>query len=134
MALSRDKALGLQDLSIKEITIPAAIPGWGGETLQIKQLTRGEQDEYLKRSIGGVHMRQNAKAGQQDITGMSMIGHDAWIVVHGCVDENGAPLFKESDIGALNKKNGEAIGWIATEIINFSGMAGDVSVGEEAKN
>ncbi len=65
---------------------------------------------------------------------MSMIGHDAWIVVHGCVDENGAPLFKESDIGALNKKNGEAIGWIATEIINFSGMAGDVSVGEEAKN
>lgn len=135
MALSRDKAFGMQDIKIKEITIPDHIPAWGGETVYIKQLTRGDQDEYLRRRAGGLRMKQDVRAGQQDISNVaSFFGHDAWIMVRGCVDADGKPLFKESDIAELNKKNGEAIGWIAAEIVKFSGMAGDVTAEEEAKN
>ncbi len=134
MALTRDKAISIQDIEIKEITIPAHIRGWGGETLFIKQLTRGDQDEYLRRRMSGMRMKQDVRSQQQDITGMSFFGHDAWIVTRGCVNEDGSLLFKETDISELNKKNGEVIGWIASEIVKFSAMAGDVTAEEEAKN
>ncbi len=134
MALPRDKAMNLHDITTKEITIPAHIPVWGGETIFIKQLTRGDQDEYLKRQMGGLRAKLDSKKNQQDLAGIAMFGHDAWLMVRGCVDENGAALFKDSDIAGLDKKSGEAIGWIAAEIVKFSGMAGDVTVEEEVKN
>lgn len=135
MTLTRDKALGIQDIAIKEITVPEHIKGWGGETVFIKQLTRGDQDEYLRRRMNGIQMKQNMKAGQQDFSNVtSFFGHDAWIMTRGCVDEDGKPIFKDADAAELNKKNGEAIGWIAAEIVKFSGMAGDVPAEEEAKN
>ena len=130
--LTRDKALSFDDITTKQITVPESIPVWGGETLYIKQLTRGQQDAYNNRLFASMRMKQEAKGKHQDITGMTMYGHDAWLVVQGAVDENGAPLFKASDIDELNKKSGEAIGWIAKEIVLFSGMADDVE--EEIKN
>lgn len=127
-ALTRDDILAINDISVKEITIPDTIPVWGGNTLFIRQLTRGQQDLYLKRQFGSIRAQQDQRAKKQELSDVQIYGHDAWIFVQGVVNENGKPMFKESDIPNLNAKSGEAIGWVASEIIKFSGMALDEKV------
>jgi hypothetical protein len=51
MALTREDFLGMDDLTTKEIVIPESIPVWGGKTVFIRQLSRGEQDAYMKRQF-----------------------------------------------------------------------------------
>lgn len=133
MSLTRDAFLAKDDLTIKEITIPENIPAWGGETLYIRQLSRGQQDAYLKRQFGETRMKQDMRAKQQEITAVSIYGHDAWLCVRGCCDQNGKPLFTDKDIEALNGKSGEAIGWIAAQIVEFSGMGTDEAVAKGEK-
>jgi hypothetical protein len=134
--LTRDKIFALDDLTTKVLTIPETIPVWGGEEIRIKQLTRGQQDNYAIRRFGKLEMKQDQRKKQQDISGVSMWGHDAWLCVCGCIDEEGKPLFKHEDEARLNEKSGEAIGWIAQQIVIFSGMQNDeeASVEEEVKN
>jgi hypothetical protein len=131
MTLTREKILALVDISTKEITIPKSIPAWGGETIFIKQLTRAQQDEYLNRQFGSTRV----KTKQQEVNLSGMFGHDAWICVRGVCNEDGSAIFTDKDIPQLNQKNGEAIGYIAKEILTFSGMDGDLpTVEEEVKN
>lgn len=132
MALTRDKYFSTNDIAIKEIQIPPEIPIWGGETVFIKQLSRGDQDEYLRRQYGQTRMKQDVKARQQEISAVNIYGHDAWIMMRGCVDAEGRPLFKESDIPEINKKAGAFVGWVAAEIVKFSKMEDDIE--EEIKN
>jgi hypothetical protein len=127
--LTKEDILGLKDIATKEITVPDTIPAWGGMTLVIKQLTRGQQDAYLERQYGSTKMKQDGKAKNQEIGGMKIYGHDAWLVVRAvCVDASGILMFTDADIPKLNEKSGEAIGWIAAEIVKFSGMDGDAKV------
>jgi hypothetical protein len=128
MALTREEILALDDLTIKEITVPDNIPTWGGKTLFIKQLSRGLQDGYLKRVRGQAIFKSDKRKSNQEVTGMTVDGHDAWLVVKGACDSEGRPLFKEADTEALNAKSGEAIGWVAAQIIEFSGMKEDAKV------
>lgn len=133
--LTRDEILALSDISTMSIIIPETIPVWGGKSLSIKQLTRGEQDNYLKRRTTATHLRQDKKSTHQDISGFEIYGHDAWLCVRGCVNEDGSQMFTDSDIEKLNKKSGEAIGWIAQQIIKFSGMDEDEKkIEQEIKN
>ena len=127
--LSREQILNKVDIEIKEI----AVPEWGGNVF-IRQLTRAEQDEYLKRQYGETRLKTDAKARNQEISSVNIYGHDTFICVFGVCDEEGKPLFKREDMEALKKKNGGVIGRLAVEIIKFSGMAGDVPVEEEVKN
>jgi hypothetical protein len=129
MFLTRDAFLAIDDGTIKEIEIPVSIPNWGGKKLYIKALTRGQQDSYLKRRFQATRLKQSVKGKEQEFSDLSSIyGHDAWLCVKGCCDENGKSLFTEKDIDALNNKSGEAIGWVATQIIEFSGMRDDAAV------
>lgn len=132
-ALTRDDILTMSDITTKELTVPENIPTWGGKSLYIKQLTRGQQDLYLKRQYGDTRMRQDTKARQQEISAVNIYGHDAWLCVRGICDEAGKPIFTDKDIEKLNEKNGEAIGWIANEIVQFSGMGADVKVARGEK-
>ena len=127
--LTRDQILQKNDIQVKQISVPE----WGGEVF-IRQLTRGEQDTYLKRQYGETRLKQDSKAKNQEISAVNIYGHDAFLVACGVCDEDGKPLFKQDDVDALKKKNGEVIGRLATEIVKFSGMAGDVTVEEEIKN
>ena len=126
--LSREDILSLVDINVKKITVPDHIPGWGGQELYIKQLTRGQQDMYLKRQYGETRLRQDSKANNQEISAVNIYGHDAWLCVCGVCDETGKPFFAASDIERLNGKNGEAIGYIALQIVEFSGMREDANV------
>jgi hypothetical protein len=131
--LTREEILALDDINIKEITVPNHIPKWGGQSLYIKQLSRGQQDNYLKRQFGDTRLRQNATADNQEISAVNIYGHDAWLCVKGICDETGKPFFQEKDIDKLNEKNGEAIGWIANQIVEFSGMREDAEVAKGKK-
>lgn len=131
MALTREDILGKVDISIKEMPVPE----WGGSVF-IRQLTRGEQDTYLKRQYGDTRLKQSGKKGgdSQEISAINIYGHDAFLVACAACDEAGLPLFKQSDVEKLKEKNGFVIGRIATEIVKFSGMAEDVKAVEEIKN
>lgn len=129
MALTREQILYKDDIQRKEIPVPE----WD-DTVWIRQLTRGEQDAYLKKQMGEAKVKTERKGAGGEFVAASMFGHDAWLCACGICDEGGKPLFSEKDVEALKRKNGEAIGRIAAEIVKFSGMAEDVPLEEEAKN
>jgi len=140
-SLTREEILALEDITTKEVVVPEKIPVWGGNTFRIKQLTRGQQDEYLQRQYGSTRLKQDRKAKNQEISAVNLYGHDAWICISGIVDDNGKSLFQSGDEAKLKNKSGEAVGWLAREIVKFSGMLDDVTpdgkdtnLEEEAKN
>lgn len=133
--LSREEIFALDDIDVKEVTIPDHIKAWGGKTVYIRQLTRGEQDEYFRRQLGNARMRQDTRQkGTQDIIAMNLYGHDAWLCIKGCVDAEGKAIFQASDEEKLKTKNGEPIGWLALQIIEFSGMKKDVEEATALQN
>jgi hypothetical protein len=124
MTLSRDDFFAVDDITIKKLVIPDNIPSWGGKELYIKQLNRGQQDAYLKRQFSDTRMKQLGQK-QHEISSLNIYGHDAWLCVKSVCDESGKLLFTNADEESLNKKSGEAIGWIAAQIVEFSGMKAD---------
>lgn len=129
-----DSFFEIEDITVKPLVIPDTIPAWGGKTVYIKQLTRGVQDQYLQRQFASTRLKQDAKAKNQEISAISLYGHDAWLCVKGICKPDGSPMFTEKDAAKLNEKSGEAIGWIAKQIVEFSGMSGDVKPEDEVKN
>jgi hypothetical protein len=123
--LTPESFFALEDITIKKLTVPEKIPVWGGKSLFIKQLSRGQQDAFSKRTSGNLQMKQNTHKKEQIISGISVSGNDAWLCVYGVVDGAGNRIFTEAHIDKLNQKSGEAIGWIAKQIVDFSGMADD---------
>lgn len=133
--LTREDIFSLNDIETKELTVPTHIPGWGGKKIYIRQLTRGEQDAYRKRIYGNTTMKQDTRAKKQEISGFGIMGHDAFLCVMGMCNPDGSRMFKPEDEAKLKERNGEAIGWIALEIVNYSGMADDEKVarGEQSE-
>ena len=131
MALDKNQILGFSDIKTKEIRVPI----WD-DTVWIRQLTRGQQDEYQKRRFTKFNVLQNGPSVRDLKPDMSlnMFGHDSWIFAQGVVDENGKRLFTDAEVEKLNEKNGEAIGFVAAEIIKFSGMQEDIEEIEKIKN
>lgn len=127
MSLTREDFLAVDDITIKEITVPDTIPVWSGKKMFIKQLNRGQQDAYLKRQFADTRMKQLGQK-QQEISSLNIYGHDAWLCIKSVCDDAGKLLFTNADEEAINKKAGEAVGWIAEQIIEFSGMKTDDKV------
>ncbi len=128
MALNKGQIFQLDDIKRKEIEVPV----WDG-TVYIRQLTRGQQDQYHRRRFKSSNIKHIGGTPETE-SSLELFGHDAWLVAQGVCDEDGGRLFSNSDVKDLEKKNGEAIGFIAAEIVKFSGMAKDVEELEEAKN
>jgi len=128
MALSKDQILGLSDIQTKEIEVPV----WN-ETVYIRQLSRGQQDQYMKRRFTSSAVKHGSNAAETE-SAVDLFGHDAWIVAQAVCDEAGNRLFTNAEAKKLEEKNGEAIGFIAVEIIKFSGLSKDVEELEETKN
>jgi len=125
MALTRDQIISLQDVTTKEIQVPA----WK-DSVFIKKLTRGQQDEYARRRFTTSTMKDGANVESD----LNLFGHDAWIVSQAVCDEDGKRILKNSDVAKLNEKDGETIGTIALEIVTFSGMREDIEELEKLKN
>jgi hypothetical protein len=128
MALTRDQILAMVDLTTKAITVPDSIPVWGGQELYIKQLSRGDQDQYLKSIYA--NGKVTVVGTEFDMT--NMYGHDAWLCMRGISDSEGKRIFKEEDLPMLEEKSGEFIGWCAEEILKFSEMDTDSKIAKKA--
>lgn len=126
MSLTRKEMLAQDDIKVKKIRVPV----WEAD-VYIRQLTRGEQDEYLKRRYDEARM-----SGGQEFYAMNLYGHDAFLCVCAVSDKHGKREFENTpeQIKQLNEKNGEAVGFIATEIVIWSGMRKEVEDIEEIKN
>jgi len=126
MGLTRDQILKQDDIKVKKVHVPVR-----DDDVFIRQLTRGEQDEYLNRK----YLKASIKDGSE-VSAMNIYGHDAFICVCAVSDQHGKRLFQNTpeEIQKLNEKNGEAVGFLATEIIIYSGMRKDVKDIEEVKN
>lgn len=129
--LDRDSILGLVDITTKPLTVPDEIPVWGGRKLYIKQLSRGLQNMYSKRRSGNLRVKQDTRAREQEITGSNFFGHDSWLCINSICDAQGKLLFTVADETALDEKSGQAIGWIAEQILIFSDMQEDKKVQDD---
>jgi hypothetical protein len=138
MALTRDEILAMVDLSTKKVTVPASIPVWAGKEIYIKELSRGDQDIYLKRQFANAMLKRSNDSSESNMEMTDLYGHDAWICSKGACDADGKPLFSDSDIDELNKKSGQFVGWLAVQILSISGMRADVKAinkaSQEIKN
>ena len=130
MSLTREQILNISDIEVKQIHVDE----WE-EDIYIRQLTRGQQDAYLKRQFGkGQQTKVSGGGNQEVLTEVNIYGHDAFLCVCGICDSEGNPLFKREDEKALQEKSGNAIGSIAVAIVKFSGMVEEVKETEELKN
>lgn len=125
--LTRDAILSMVDTEISEETIPAEHGVWSGKKLFIKKLTRKQQDNYLRRQFGQIKMKQDTRQKSQEMTSANLYGHDTWLCVQAICDRDGVLLFKEADIAVLEEKSGDAIGYIAKRVLEFSKMTEDVN-------
>lgn len=128
MALSKEQILSINDIKVKEVEVPV----WD-DTVFIRQLTRGQQDAYMKRQFSKLAMKQQGRQQEME-SDITIFGHDAWLFAQGVCDADGKRLFTDAEVGKLEEKNGEAIGFVAKEIIAFSGMQSDIDELEKVKN
>jgi hypothetical protein len=127
MALTREDILAMVDINHKELTVPDTIPTWGGQKIFIRQLSRGDQDMYLKRKFFDSKMIN----GNVEASMVGLYGNDSWICSRGICDSTGTIMFTPADVEELDKKAGEFIGWVASEILKFSNMLGDAKVAKK---
>jgi hypothetical protein len=126
MGLTRQQILEMKDIKVKKIRVSE----WQDEIF-IRQLTRGQQDEYLIRQYGETKLRQDLKAKEQEVSAVNIYGHDTFLFICGVCDKEGIRLFDHKDAKEIEDKNGEAIGFVAKEIVAFSGMGAEVAEIEE---
>lgn len=114
--LSRAEILNKKDRVFDYVEVPE----WAeGASVRVQSLWADERDLF-ELAVG------DSKAKREDL-------HlRARLVVLGCVDEAGKPLFTLGDLEALGKKNAAPLGRIAQRVRELSGM--DVSAKEAAKN
>lgn len=103
--LSRDAILGCDDATTETVHIPQ----WGG-SVRVKSLTARERDRIEQHVIG-----KDGKAKLENFR--------ARLAVASVVNEQGRPLFAESDIAALSEKNGAALDAIATAAQRVSAIS-----------
>ena len=65
------------------------------------------------------------------MSSFSLYGHDAWLFSRGVCDEEGKRIFNNSDVEDIEKKSGEFVGWVASEIMKHSRMVDDAKTAED---
>jgi hypothetical protein len=107
MSLTREQILGAQDLETRAV----ACPEWGGDVL-VRALT-GTQRDALEASVlqdGKVRNLENFRAR---------------LLASAIVNDQGARLFKESDVLALGGKNAAVLDRLYAVAARLSGISQD---------
>jgi hypothetical protein len=102
--LTKEQILSADDLKIEELEIPE----WGG-TVNIKTMTGTERDAFEQSVI------ENGKTDMFNIR--------AKFCSYVVVDTEGKRLFSETDISALGKKSGKALGRIFDKGQKLNGLS-----------
>jgi hypothetical protein len=116
--LDRAAILAARDLDIEEVDIPE----WGGK-VRVRGLTASQRDQFESKSV--------ETKGKK--TSVNLLNIRARLVSLCVVDEQGNPLFSESDIHVVGEKSASAIDRIWEVATRLSGI-GERDVEELAGN
>lgn len=107
----RDAILALPDLDTTEVYI-AAWDTW----VRVKAMSAGQQAKLAALTV-------TSSKGELDVDVSQLAGVMAQVAAWCLVDDNGARLFSDRDVEALNGKAGSALQTIFDAAMRVSGMA-----------
>jgi len=107
MSLTRDEILRANDLPAPK-AVP--VPEWGGE-VYVRMLTVGERGEWETEAFD--------ESGKPKLDARTM---SLKTLVRMLCNENGIPVFQESDIKALSGKNPDVVERVTMEAVRFNGL------------
>lgn len=116
--LSREDILNVKDLVEERVDVPE----WGGLVI-VRCMTGAERDAFEASIL-------EVKGKKYDVNLQNM---RAKLIAHSVVDQDGKPLFKESDVRALGQKSAAAMNRIYEVAQRLSGISKE-DVEELAKN
>jgi len=102
--LTREQILEMQDIEYREVTVKE----WEGGTVRVRSLTAQEREEYDSWLF--TVKKLDATTSRSRLLSMAI------------VDDDGKPIFTESDIQALAKKNSKVIVRLSYIVQKMSGM------------
>lgn len=108
--LSRDAILAAEDRTYDEVECPE----WGG-AVRLRSITGGQRDRY-EQSL--VEQRGNNRQ-------MNLRNARAKLIVLCAVDEQDRPLFTESDVAALSRKNAKPLDRLFDACRKLTGLSDD---------
>lgn len=107
MLLDRDSIMKADDRPVEEVECPE----WGG-TVLVRAMTGEERDAWETAVM----------QASRDPSGKATANATSKVIVKCMVDEDGNRLFKDSDAGALGKKNAAAINRVWGVAARLSGL------------
>lgn len=117
MGLTREFILTVQDRK----PVAVSVPEWGGEVM-VRKISKRERDELLAGF--------KSDAGSA-ISNMQTVSDK--LLVSCLVDDEGRPMFVESDLAALKEKSPSAVDGLVGELLRINGFTSAVKA-EPAKN
>ena len=115
--LSRDQIFSKPDIETDEVDVPE----WGG-TVRIRSITAAQQKEIAK-------IQNNTARSETDRYARGRLQ----MVVFGCVDKEGSPLFTEDDFAALEERNPGVLNRLSDAIGRISGLSDAATDAAEGK-
>ena len=108
--ITRDEALNSDDRVYDEVHVDEWKPG---ATIRIRNLSAEEYDLYQQATID----RSDLDNKKPNIVGASVM-----LVSMGCLDDEGAQLFRPQDVVQLRKRHSGVIERVANAIASLSGI------------
>lgn len=115
--LSRDQIFSKPDIETDEVDVPE----WGG-AVRIRSITAAQQKEIAK-------IQNNTARSETDRYARGRLQ----MVVFGCVDKEGSPLFTEDDFAALEERNPGVLNRLSDAIGRISGLSDAATDAAEGK-
>lgn len=114
MLLNKEAILGASDLKTEDVEVAE----WGG-SVRVRNMTGAERDAF------GASLMVDGKIDPK--------GYRVKLLARCIVDENGASLFSEADIDALNGKSNQALERVFA-VADRLNSVGEVAVEAQVKN
>lgn len=105
--LSREDILGVKDSKQDDVEVSE----WGG-SVKVQSLTAAKRGEIMDTC-----MNDKGKMNTVKLYPLLLVG--------GCVDEKGNPVFTRTDVDVLNSKSAGAVEKVAKVIMKLSGIGPD---------
>lgn len=108
--LSRESILSAPDVKVEDLEVPE----WGG-TIMVREMTTAEVENYSMSLANNDGSMNHRKLG----------GMRAKIVSWCVIDEEGEPVFKSSDVEALQRKSNRVVSLVFDKVLEMSGLLDD---------
>lgn len=120
--LTKEEIRTYKDLEIR----PFPVKAWGGRAVLLQEMSASSRDDFEQDCA-------NRRTGKGPNAKVRSKGMKLKLVLLCVVNEDGSPMFDQSDLPWLNKKSGVAVNEIYLEILKRNGIGAE-QLKEMAKN